>query len=129
MTGKSTAGERQRCIEAGANDYVPKPVDAAELLARSALAASQVRTGRPMPGRCDRARRGRADGQEAPPVPREPLEASAIAGMKILVVDDDFRNIFAMSALLERGHATSSSPRAARKPSTCSSGRPTSTSS
>jgi CheY-like chemotaxis protein len=27
------AGERQRCIEAGANDYVPKPVDTAELLA------------------------------------------------------------------------------------------------
>jgi len=31
VTGKVMAGERQRCIEAGANDYVPKPVDAAEL--------------------------------------------------------------------------------------------------
>ena len=27
VTGKATAGERQRCIDAGANDYVPKPVD------------------------------------------------------------------------------------------------------
>jgi signal transduction histidine kinase/HAMP domain-containing protein/ActR/RegA family two-component response regulator len=33
------------------------------------------------------------------------LEVSAIAGVKILLVDDDFRNIFALSALLERGHA------------------------
>ena len=30
---------------------------------------------------------------------------SAIEGTKILLVDDDFRNIFALSALLERGHA------------------------
>ena len=27
------AGERQRCIDAGANDYIPKPVDTATLLA------------------------------------------------------------------------------------------------
>ena len=33
VTGKATAGERERCIDAGANDYVPKPVDTAELLA------------------------------------------------------------------------------------------------
>lgn len=33
VTGKGMAGERERCIEAGANDYVAKPVDTAELVA------------------------------------------------------------------------------------------------
>jgi signal transduction histidine kinase/HAMP domain-containing protein len=34
------------------------------------------------------------------------LSDAPFAGMTILVVDDDVRNIFAMTALLERGHAT-----------------------
>jgi len=33
VTGKVVAGERERCIAAGASDYVPKPVDTAELIA------------------------------------------------------------------------------------------------
>ena len=33
VTGKVVPGERQRCIDAGANDYVPKPVDTDELIA------------------------------------------------------------------------------------------------
>jgi two-component system chemotaxis sensor kinase CheA len=33
VTGKVVAGERKRCIDAGANDYVSKPVDTAELIA------------------------------------------------------------------------------------------------
>ncbi len=32
VTGKVVSGERQRCLDAGANDYIPKPVDTAELL-------------------------------------------------------------------------------------------------
>ena len=33
VTGKAIPGERQRCIDAGANDFVPKPVNTTELLA------------------------------------------------------------------------------------------------
>ena len=32
VTGKSIRGERERCLEAGANDYVCKPVDTVNLL-------------------------------------------------------------------------------------------------
>jgi signal transduction histidine kinase/HAMP domain-containing protein/ActR/RegA family two-component response regulator len=33
VTGKVVGGERARCLAAGASDYIPKPVDTAELLA------------------------------------------------------------------------------------------------
>jgi CheY-like chemotaxis protein len=33
VTSKVVPGERERCLDAGANDYVPKPVDTTELLA------------------------------------------------------------------------------------------------
>jgi len=33
VSGKVVAGERQRCLEAGANDYIAKPVDTVDLLA------------------------------------------------------------------------------------------------
>jgi len=32
VTGKVVGGERERCIAAGASDYIPKPIDTAELL-------------------------------------------------------------------------------------------------
>ena len=33
VTGKAEAGERQRCLDAGADDFIPKPVDTADLVA------------------------------------------------------------------------------------------------
>jgi signal transduction histidine kinase len=33
VTGKVVQGERQRCLNAGANDYIPKPVETAQLIA------------------------------------------------------------------------------------------------
>jgi CheY-like chemotaxis protein len=33
VTGKVVAGELQRCLDAGANDYIPKPVDSSRLVA------------------------------------------------------------------------------------------------
>jgi CheY-like chemotaxis protein len=42
-----------------------------------------------------------ADAEDPPAARRDP---AVLAGMKALVIDDDFRNIFAMTALLERGN-------------------------
>ena len=43
-----------------------------------------------------------ASGRDDAP-PRERQAGAGLAGMKALVVDDDFRNIFALTTLLERG--------------------------
>ncbi len=37
--------------------------------------------------------------------PSEGIAPQSLAGVKVLVIDDDFRNVFAMTALLERGQA------------------------
>jgi CheY-like chemotaxis protein/HAMP domain-containing protein len=105
VTGKATAGERQRCIDAGANDYVPKPIDSAELFAAirpwlpeqaaeqpGLLAALEESVAERMTAAPERARFGSR-------------ETNPIEGARILVVDDDVRNVFAITALLERARA------------------------
>ncbi len=47
MTGKVVAGERERCIQAGADDYIPKPVTTLELM--DAIAARLPALARPLP--------------------------------------------------------------------------------
>jgi CheY-like chemotaxis protein len=102
VTGKAAAGERQRCLEAGANDYVPKPVDSVELLGilRPWLPTSSARRAGPAPAPSD------PSVVALGPGPGRSLPRAPFRGLKILIVDDDYRNIFAMTALLERGQAT-----------------------
>jgi signal transduction histidine kinase/DNA-binding response OmpR family regulator/HAMP domain-containing protein len=103
VTGKVVAGERKRCMDAGANDYLPKPADQAELFA--ALRAwlphkpPLVETGQTPVGPV---RRTAGHGGDRTP---SAIKSETLDGLKILVVDDDYRNIFAMTALLERGNA------------------------
>jgi CheY-like chemotaxis protein len=120
VTGKVMAGERKRCIDAGASDYVPKPIDTGELLlalqqwlpvtatADAVADADAAVTPSPFPEAqqsvpvvvldgADSSAQGPEEGPLSAPID-EPT------GPKILVIDDDFRNTFALSALLERGH-------------------------
>ncbi len=85
-------------MDAGANDYVPKPVDLTELFAALRPWLPQTREARRWP-----APPAVADDRR-PTAPRS-IEGNALEGLRILVVDDDYRNIFAMTAILERGNA------------------------
>jgi CheY-like chemotaxis protein len=120
VTGKVMAGERQRCLDAGANEYVPKPIDSSELLAAlqpwihteakgtearvSAVPGVSVsgsaESGSPVAD--SETQDATAPRPEADPVPT--TASYDTSGPKVLVVDDDFRNTFALAALLERGH-------------------------
>ncbi|MDQ3619285.1 MAG: ATP-binding protein [Actinomycetota bacterium] len=62
--------------------------------------ATKLEDGEPSSPHPQSATNGRAT-SDAEGIPK----MSLIEGTKILLVDDDFRNIFALSALLERGHA------------------------
>ncbi len=104
VTGKVMAGERKRCMDAGADDYVPKPVDSADLFAALRPWLPGLRR-RPAPAEplAERGVRAADAGTDR----RSPIaiEGKALDGLRILVVDDDYRNIFAMTAVLERGAA------------------------
>jgi signal transduction histidine kinase/CheY-like chemotaxis protein len=113
ITAKLEQGERERCMEAGATDYVPKPVDSTVFLAalQNLLDASPTLASDAHPDRSAQSQNKQATEPLALPLSGQPgrassdLSAISMVGVKILVVDDDFRNIFAMTALLERGRA------------------------
>jgi signal transduction histidine kinase/CheY-like chemotaxis protein len=99
FTAKVGAGERQRCLDAGASDYISKPVDTTELLAT---------LGRWIPATAPAdspATNGHSSASARALIPLTPPLIPAVAnlgGRTVLIVDDDFTNIFALTALLER---------------------------
>ena len=122
FTAKVGVGERQRCLNAGASDYIPKPVDTTELIATlgkwipaaTATEGASARAALPALGNGGAAQ---APATVTPPPngdvkdhtlalrpltpPANPV-TSDFSGRKVLIIDDDFTNIFALSALLER---------------------------
>jgi hypothetical protein len=109
VTGRVMAGERERCMAAGADDYVPKPVNTAELITvlgpwlRRATVNGSPSLNDAAPSVTVGLNQETADPDSDSGSYR--VGDDTFAGTKVLVVDDDFRNIFAMTALLERGHA------------------------
>ena len=124
FTAKVGVDERERCIDAGASDYVPKPVDTAALLAMlgkwipaapanreerrpaAAVPAPAARCRRPC-SRPLRTVRDTSNGHATtkallPMLPPPTPTGSALGGHTVLIIDDDVINLFALTALLER---------------------------
>ena len=101
VTAKVGEGERQLCLDAGATDYIPKPVDTVELMRMLGtwLPGGALAPPRPAVAVTVPVAREAMVGESPPTSPR----VRSLAGFKALLIDDDFRNIFALTTLLELG--------------------------
>ncbi len=99
VTGKVVPGERKRCLDAGANDYVPKPVNTADLIAAIGpwLAASDAaRAAQP-----DAGERNVTVFRPRLEVVAPPTESVASSTtVPILIVDDNAAKRLALKAVL-----------------------------
>jgi CheY-like chemotaxis protein len=104
MTAKSEAGERERCIEVGASDFLAKPIDAPAML-------TTITGWITPPGLLtDRAPQAQTAGGVRYDVARTPFRAgfgvSRSTGPVALVVEDDVNSSLALAAMLERMNLT-----------------------
>lgn len=98
LTARALAGDREKCLEAGASDYLAKPVDPEQLLQVMAFWLE---------------RRGDLPPRDAPPSavpPTRPPEAAPVAPPRLakngraitaLIVDSDMRTTFSLARALQ----------------------------
>ena len=96
VTAKAMKGDRAKCIEAGASDYITKPVDLDQLF--SVLRVWLV----PQPGALPVSADGKPIGSvcQWPPTQHEPLRRPGERRIKILLVDDTPENLVSLEAAL-----------------------------
>jgi CheY-like chemotaxis protein len=95
--------ERERCIDAGADDYVSKPVDVIPFLALLTRWGRAAHRDNKVAG-AD-ATIANASGSSVGPTLSKPALKGIFDGVKVLVVDAAARNLFAMAARLEEDDA------------------------
>ena len=95
-TAKVEEGERERCLNAGASAHISKPVDRAQLLG---VLGEWLPAG--TPAAAPAAHTSTVPLFE-PLSPPEHLAGTVLEGLTAMVVDDDSRSVFAVSALLKR---------------------------
>ena len=79
-------GDREKCIESGASDYIAKPVDPEQLVSMLEAMAAPMREAHD------------ADANSWKQAPRRPPESK----LNILLVDDRPENLLAFETMLER---------------------------
>ncbi|MBF0162128.1 MAG: response regulator [Magnetococcales bacterium] len=101
LTAKTMPGDRQRCLEVGANDYLSKPVRIEQLFDTM----QELLIGRSQDGD-----RERLDHTLPPAAPAEPVQALPVGreggSLTVLVVDDDMRTVFSIAKELQTRIAT-----------------------